>query len=578
MSTGWGDDWSVSPDDFFAKSRGGDPAVFNVFAAALQERVDAVFGIRGGGLNPAPLSFTNETWAFSFFETGTPSGTFAISIGGTATAAITYSTVSATLVTNIQSACDTAFGSGNVLVGCPGYFKLVLIGSNAATSKLLIFDCSLLVNVRLVYASDIDPGPGGAGGVLALPSVSDDDAGGGDALLTATIIGARNFSMLQASVVYIAYGFIPDGMTIAGSAPTGVTSGGGGADPPLGFLPFYPLGGPVITYAPTPYNPSDPYHVFPPSGWNRKWEQQIYATTYASGSGRAMFVSRVNSTAWWSCPTNDPLFGTAVTTPSSEYKYSGFIMEGSSGSWTLSADQTSPVDIIHENLLAYQTAGGAGYGAGSGLVNFSWPGDMFDGDWLNDLQAAMKLLHITQCSFINGGIGPNGQAVSPGFVVASSTISAAACLATYTAYAAAPQTCAGEAYAQMAYDASGPSWIASSSLAYSGNYVLQNTLNLAGTAGTMNRDLKWWFISVKLGDQYNDFGLGYSTTGWNEWGADTGTDMAQGAFNEGPIPAAIQMLTTTDFPNGTTVKQWGWQGAPRVITMEWKVAGGFNYQ
>jgi hypothetical protein len=683
----WGDDWSVDNSDWFAQKLDAEPGVFDIFAGAIQERVNAVFGNQDGGAFRPPLiggNFGSECFAFSFvptaigsftitytdsssittttstilydsiasliknaaealntaglspasidvslsfdnlvatvnghpgggqapsYDTGAMlsaivnslsgsgycssvsyaipgSGNFTINIGGTTTSAIPWSNTPSTLTADIQSSCDSACGSGNIVVTNTGNnYKLTFGGSYTGTSKVVSFDVSSLVNYKIGYAGDLYASDYSESGYTS-------GVGTGDAMRSGNfnVSGVDpNWSALQGTLVYIAAGFIPDGFTIQGSAPTTPAVVTGSGTDTLGYYPGYALCGPICTYSPTPYDPSKTYPLFPPDGWNRKFEKQIWCLAYP-GSGRAWFSARITS-PWYSCLTSESgtynTFGTLYMTDPSEYQYSGKIMENTGSGWIVSPDQGSPVDVVSENLQSYQLGGGTGYvGTYSvGLPNFCWPGDIFDGSWLNDLQSAAKLCHTTQGTAVVGGSSSAKAVKSAAGVKAQSNSvtdaspSAAKCTTRYNTYAASPQPTGGVfAGAYAIYDASGSgSWEQFAQQDAGFNYVLQNTINVAGTDGTLNRNLTWWCVPEKFGTQFNDFGVGLTENVWCQWPGDgSGTAMEDGYYESDVFPASLPAAPS--FPDGTTCTEWGWQAGVQTIVMEWQVSGGFEYQ
>jgi hypothetical protein len=60
------------------------------------------------------------------------SGTFTLAYSGITTGAITYSATIATLVSNINTALDAAFGAGNLVASGASLAALIIIGSSGA--------------------------------------------------------------------------------------------------------------------------------------------------------------------------------------------------------------------------------------------------------------------------------------------------------------------------------------------------------------------------------------------------------------------------------------------------------------
>lgn len=277
------------------------------------------------------------------------SGTFKITIGSTVCGPVAYNTT--TLVADVTAALGSnvdSFISSTVSPTNGAFFGVTIAGS----PKALTVDCSSLVGVTAVV---VEAERTGFASALLLPVF---DAGGAY---------APNFPYLQSCASYLGYGVNGTGS------------------------------------------------IFPAGGWNRRFEKQIWCLDYPGDGSRAWFSARSGS--WYSTLTSDvganSTFSGDYSTPSTQYKFSGQIMEygstdgagnlvsmGGSPGWGVSPDQSSPVDLVVENLLAYQTLFAANFGAGwnSGgsppayFLPFIWPGDIFDGNWLNDLQAALLSL------------------------------------------------------------------------------------------------------------------------------------------------------------------------------------------
>lgn len=112
-------------------------ASYNVLRIVNERSVAGFFSVDGGAtwgrIPAATTSSVNQVNSIPFVDT-VGSGTFMLTVEGTPTGAITYSSTLSTLITNINAGLDAALGAGSVVVSGASLATLVLTGSGTGYS------------------------------------------------------------------------------------------------------------------------------------------------------------------------------------------------------------------------------------------------------------------------------------------------------------------------------------------------------------------------------------------------------------------------------------------------------------
>jgi hypothetical protein len=186
---------------------------------------------------------------------------------------------------------------------------------------------------------------------------------------------------------YPASGDLRDVMTwwnaLANITSTGVGSIAKPQMADIGIGPYSPAGHALLfgrkydnttypTFKPVPY----------PQGYRRVFPRTIYTLSQSGTDGwRARFEQYKTADFYYGVLASDALFGTVVTTPSTEQKYSGQMFDHVSGSWVVSNDQISDPDHVSDTVASVT-------GGQFGPVAYS--GDYINGQWLNDLRDSIN--------------------------------------------------------------------------------------------------------------------------------------------------------------------------------------------
>lgn len=273
-------------------------------------------------------------------------------------------------------------------------------------------DC-LIVNFRNALALRADR-VGELSGVVAALSPGDKvclgllPPGGGGAIDVAGLAQLRECAINTVATWYVRKfnddwsDYSPEGLGFLASdkSPVTINSGDAANDGP--YIPVQ-IDGAAFKFNADFESGHEPYDFAPVL---RKWRREIYTLSQAGSDGqRARFAvyRGLFHRKFFNDDADGALWNTYVTTPSDEEQHSTLFFEHDGTSWNLSDDQISPADVVTE-----QTAGWEGYFDADGdyiahTRGFYNPGQIVDGDLLNNIRDYINSLGRTYGAGIPNG-------------------------------------------------------------------------------------------------------------------------------------------------------------------------------
>lgn len=306
-------------------------------------------------------------------------------------------------------------------------------------------------------------------------------------------------------------------------------------------------------------------------GWVRRLPRTIYTISQSGSNGqRARFEAQPTSVTYYGVLSTDPLFGTIVSTPPGEQKYSGQYFTYSAGAWSVSTDQASDPDLLTET--------------GTTLLH---PGDYVDGHVLNNIRNGINELLVSLVGSTPGaGVGYAGTNIQT--VAASEPFAVYANISAGFGTSTVSEAAAQAAFAASGSTTSGPSQYntilhGSSSNTYD-CFATNGGLTLTGASNpnSQNRTIKWLMFPIPPNQgTTNTFDAETSSVvngQWNSLVADTTSSSLT------PVSATYQSTGPSPGSNwpavpGTVgqVNAEGWQIQWAAAVLNWSVAGGFKY-